>query len=159
MDGKIGVNSGQAGKEMTFLSVDSFLGRVSAMDVGRRKLVRKRDELHAAFEAVGAFVVLDLWNGFEAVIGEVLAELCKGLSELTFTVGLNGFCKDRVRIVVVENHDALGAVAEGVRETTVLVAENSARNRHRFGKHNMGLEVGIGRDGQCCHDVSWWDGG
>ena len=39
MDGKMGVNSGKAGKEMTFPSVDRFFGGVSAMDVGRRKLV------------------------------------------------------------------------------------------------------------------------
>ena len=60
MDGKIRVNNGQAGKEMTFPSFDSFFGGVSAMDVGRRKLVVKLDGLHVAFEAVGAFIVQDL---------------------------------------------------------------------------------------------------
>ena len=30
------------------------------MDVGRHKLVVKRDRLHVVFEAVGAFVVQDL---------------------------------------------------------------------------------------------------
>ena len=53
MDGEIGVNAGQAGNEMTFPSVDSFFGGVSDMDVGRRKLVVKRDGLHVAFDAVG----------------------------------------------------------------------------------------------------------
>ena len=47
-------------KEMTFTSVDIFFGRVSAMDVGRRKLVGKCNGLHVAFEAVGAFIVHDL---------------------------------------------------------------------------------------------------
>ena len=60
MNGKIGVNAGQAGKEMKFPSVDRFFGGVSAMYVGRRKLVVKRNGLHVAFEAVGAFVVQDL---------------------------------------------------------------------------------------------------
>ena len=57
MDGKIGVNAGQAGKEMAFPIVDSFSGGVLAMDVGRHKLVVKRNGFHVAFEAVGAFVV------------------------------------------------------------------------------------------------------
>ena len=57
MDGKIGVNAGQAGKEMTFPSVNRFFGNVSTMDVGRHKLVVKRDGLHVASEAVGTFVV------------------------------------------------------------------------------------------------------
>ena len=60
MDGKIRVNSGQASKEMKFTMVDRFFGGVSEMDVGRRKLVVKRDGLHVASEAVGAFVVQDL---------------------------------------------------------------------------------------------------
>ena len=53
MDGKIGVNTGQAGKDVTFPSADSFFGGVSAMDVGRRRLVGKRDELHVVFKALG----------------------------------------------------------------------------------------------------------
>ena len=57
MDGKIGVNAGQVGKEMTFPSVDRFSGGVGAMDVRRRKLSGKRDGLHVAFEAMGAVVV------------------------------------------------------------------------------------------------------
>ena len=77
------------------------------------------------------------------------------MGELALTAGLNGFCEDRVRIVVVENHDVIGAAAGGVREMTGLVAEKSARNGHRFGKHTMGSDVGIGKDGQRCHDV-WW---
>ena len=60
MDGKIGINTGQADKEMTFPGVDSFFGGVSAMDVGRHKLVFKRNGLHVGFEAVGTFVVQDL---------------------------------------------------------------------------------------------------
>ena len=50
-------------------------------------------------------------------------------------------------------------MAEGLQETTVLVAEISAINRHRFGKHTMGSDVGIGRDGQRRHVVWWWNGG
>ena len=57
MDGKIRVNAGQAGKEMTFPSINSFFGGVGVWDVGRRKLVGKRNILHVAFEAMGAFVV------------------------------------------------------------------------------------------------------
>ena len=57
MDGKIGVNAGQSGKEMTFPSVNSFFGSVTAMDVGRCKLVVKRDGLHETFDALGTFVV------------------------------------------------------------------------------------------------------
>ena len=60
MDGKIRVNAGQTGKEMIFKSFNRFFRGVSAMDVGRRKLVVKRDGLHVAFEAVGIFVVQDL---------------------------------------------------------------------------------------------------
>ena len=45
------------------------------------------------------------------------------------------------------NHDVLGAAAGGVRATTGLVAENSAGNGHLFGKHTMGSDVGISRDG------------
>ena len=57
MDGKIGVNAGQAGKEMKFPSVDIFFEGVSAMDVGRRKLLGKCSGMHAEFESMGAFVV------------------------------------------------------------------------------------------------------
>ena len=56
MDGKIGFNAGQAGKEVTFPCVNG----VSAMDVRRRKLFGKRNGLHAAFESLGSFVVQDL---------------------------------------------------------------------------------------------------
>ena len=45
----------------------------------------------------------------------MLAELCKGSCELALAAGLNGFCEDRVRIVVVENYDVLGAADGGVR--------------------------------------------
>ena len=62
----------------------------------------------------------------------MLAEIFEGSDEIALYAGLNGFCEDRVRIVVVENHDVLGAAAGGVRETTGLVAENSAGNGHRF---------------------------
>ena len=89
----------------------------------------------------------------------MLAEICEGWGELEVAAGLNGFCKDRVKIIVVENHDVLGAVAGGVRETTGLVTENLARNGHRFEKHTMGLDVGIGRDCLRCHDVWWWNSG
>ena len=57
MDGGIGVNDVQAGKEIKFPSVDSFFSGVSAMDVGSRKLVVKRNGLHVLFESVGAFIV------------------------------------------------------------------------------------------------------
>ena len=60
MDWKIGINTGQADKEMTFPGVDSFFGGVSAMNVRRRKLVGERDGLHVAFESLGEFVVQDL---------------------------------------------------------------------------------------------------
>ena len=60
MDGKTRVNTGQSGKEMTFPSVDSFFGGVSAMNVGRRKLVVKRNGLHVTFDAVEALVSQDL---------------------------------------------------------------------------------------------------
>ena len=60
MDGKIGVNAGQAGKEMTFPSINSFFGGVSAMDVGRRKLVVNHNRFHVAFETMGTFVFQDL---------------------------------------------------------------------------------------------------
>ena len=42
---------------------------------------------------------------------------------------------------------------------TCLDAENSAGNGHRFGEHNMGSDVGIGRDGRRCYDVWWRNGG
>ena len=94
MDGKIGVNAGQAGKEVKFPSVDRFFSGVSAMDVGRHKLVGKRDGLHVAFEALGAFVVQDLQDWFESAISMVLVEFCKGSGEIAFTAGLNGFRED-----------------------------------------------------------------
>ena len=59
MDRKIGVNAGQAGKEVKISSVDSFFSCVSAMDVRRRKLVSKHDGFHVAFEALGTFVIKD----------------------------------------------------------------------------------------------------
>ena len=111
MDGKIRVNAGQAGKEVTFPSVDSFFGGVSAMDVRRCKLVGERVGLHVAFEDLGEFVAQGLQDWFESEIGKVLVEFCKGLGEIAFATGLDGFCKNCVLIVVVENHDVLGAVA------------------------------------------------
>ena len=83
----------------------------------------------------------------------MLVEFCEGLSEIAFAAGLDGFHENCVRIVVVENHDVLGAKAGGVREATDLVAENSAGDKHCYGKHTIGLDVGIGRDGRRCHDV------
>ena len=44
---------------MTFPSNNSFFIGVSAMDVGRRKVVVKRDGLHVAFDSVEAFFVQD----------------------------------------------------------------------------------------------------
>ena len=77
----------------------------------------------------------------------MLDELCKGLGEIALAAGLIGFCEDHIRIVVIENHDIIGAAAGGVRKMTGLVAENSSRNRHHFGKQTMDSDVGIGRDG------------
>ena len=70
-----------------------------------------------------------------------------------FAVGLVGFRKNNVRIIVVENHDILGAAAGGVKEATVLVAENLAGDGNRFGKQTLGLDVGIGGEFQHRHDV------
>ena len=153
MDGKIGVNAGQAGKEVTFPSVDSFFGDVSAMYVRRRKLVGKRDVFHVAFEALGAFFVQDFQDWFEYAIGKVLVEFCKGLGEIAFAAGLDGFHENCVLIVVLENHDVLGATAGGVREATGLVAENPSGDGHRFGEHIMGSVVDIGRDVRRCYEV------
>ena len=127
MDGKIGVNAGQAGKEVKFPSVDSFFGDVSAMDVRRRKLVGKCNRLYAPFEALGAFFVQDLQDWFESTISKVLVEFCKVSGEIAFAAGLNGFRKDCIRIIVVENHNVLGAAAGGVQEATGMVAENPHR--------------------------------
>ena len=159
MDGKIGVNTGQAGKEVKFPSVDSFFVGVSAMDVGRRKLVGKRNGLHVAFEALGESVAQDLQDWFESAIGKVLVEFCEGSGEIAFAAGLNGFREDCVRIIVVENHDILGAAAGGVQEANGPVAEILAGDGHRFGEHTMGSEVGIGKDGRRRHDVWWRRGG
>ena len=153
MDGKIGVNDGEAGKEVTFPRVDSFFDSISVMDVGRHKLVGECDGLHVVFESLGAFVVQDLQEWFESAIGKVLVEFFEGSGEIAFAAGLDGFRENFIRIVVVENHDVLGASAGGVQEATGLVAENPAGDGHRFGKHTMGSDVGIGRDGRRCHDV------
>ena len=53
MDGKIGVNASQSSKKVTFPSLDIFFSRVSAMKVGRRKLLDKCDGLHVAFDTIG----------------------------------------------------------------------------------------------------------
>ena len=153
MDGKVRVNAGQSGKEVTFPSVDRFFGGVSAMDVRWRKLVGKRDGLHVAFDPLGAFIFQDLQDWFESAIVKLLVEFCEGSGEIAFDAGLDGFQNNCVRIVVVENHDVLGATAEGVQEATGLVAENPAGDGHRFGEHTMGLEVGIWRDGRHRHDM------
>ena len=63
---------------MTFPSINSFFGGVSAMYVGWRKLIGKCNRLHVAFEAMGALVVQYFWDGFDSAIGKVLVELCKG---------------------------------------------------------------------------------
>ena len=89
----------------------------------------------------------------------MLVELCKSLGELALAAGLNGFCKDRAGILVLEIHDVLGAADGGVREITGLVVENSAGNGHCFGEHTLGFEVGIGTDGRRCHDLWWRNGG
>ena len=81
-------------------------------------------------------------------IGKVLIEFCKGSGEIVFAVGIDGFRKNCVQIVVVENHDVLGAAAGGVHEATGLVTEYSAGDGHSFGKQTMGLDVGIERDGR-----------
>ena len=57
------------------------------------------------------------------------------------------------------NHDVLGAVAGGVREATGMVDENPAGDGHHFGEQTIGSDVGIGRDGQRCHDMWWRNGG
>ena len=72
---------------------------------------------------------------------------------------LMDYARIAFEIVVIENHDVLGAAAGGVWELTGLVAENLAGNGHRFGKHTMGLDIGIGRDGRRRHVVWWQKGG
>ena len=89
----------------------------------------------------------------------MLAELCEGSGELALAAELHGFCKDCVRIVVVKNHDVIGAAAGGVRETTGLVVEKSDGNGHHSGKHTMGSYIGIDRYGQRSHAVWWRNGG
>ena len=82
------------------------------IDVRRRKLVGKSDGLHVVFEALGAFVVQYLKEWFKFGIGKVLVEFCEGLGEIAFATGLDGFCKNCVLIVVVENHDAIDAILD-----------------------------------------------
>ena len=79
MDGKILANAGQSGKEVTFPSVDSFFGGVSAMDVRQSELLGERNGLHAKFEALGEFIVQDLQDWFESAIGKVLVEFCESI--------------------------------------------------------------------------------
>ena len=69
----------------------------------------------------------------------MLVEFCEGSSEIAFAVVLDGFRKNCVQIVVVENHDVLGSAAEGVQEATGLVAENLAGDGHCFGKIHYGF--------------------
>ena len=88
-----------------------------------------------------------------------MVEFCEGLSEIVFAAGLNGFHKDCIQILVVENHDVLGAAAGGVQEATGLVAENPAGDGNRFGEHTMGSYIGTRRDGRRCHAVWWCTGG
>ena len=83
----------------------------------------------------------------------MLVEFYEGSGEIAFNVGLDGFCENCVRIVVVENHDVLGATDGGVREATSLVAENLAGDGHRFVKHTTDSDVGIERDGRYRHEV------
>ena len=89
----------------------------------------------------------------------MLVEFCKGLSEIAFAAGLDGFHENCVRIVVVENHDVLGDAARGMREATGMVAENPSGYGHHFGENNMGSYVGIVRDGRSCNGVWWRNGG
>ena len=134
------------------MSIDVF-GNVHVMDVRQRKLVGKRDGFHVAFESLGAFVVQDLQYWFESAIGNVLVVFCEGSGKIAFAAVLDGFRKNFVQIVVVENHDVLGAAAGGVREAIGLVAEKLAGDGHCFGKHNIRSDIGIWRDERRCHDV------
>ena len=153
MDGRIGVNAGQAGKEVTFPSVNSFFGGVSAIDVRWRKLVGKCNVLHVEFKALGELVVQDLQDWFELEISNVLVEFCEGPGEIASAAGLDGFRKNCVQIVVIGNHDVPGAAAGGVQEANCIVAENPDGDGHCFGKHTMGLDVDIGRNCRHRHDV------
>ena len=155
MDGKIGVIAGQSGKEVTFPSVNSFFRGVSAMDVRRCKLVGERNGMNVAFEDLGAFVVQYFQDWFESAISKVIVKFCEGAGAITFVVGLDEFRKNFVQITVIENHDVISAAAGGVQEATGLVAKNPCRYGHCVGKHTMGLNVGIRRDGQRRHAV-WW---
>ena len=83
----------------------------------------------------------------------MMVEFCEGLSEIVFAAGLNGFHKDCIQILVVENHDVLGAAAGGVQEATGLVAENPDGYGHCFSKHTMGSDIGIERNGRRRHGV------
>ena len=68
----------------------------------------------------------------------MLVKFCKGSGDIAFAAGLDGFRENCVRIVVVENHDILGAVDGDVQEATGLVAENPDGYGHCFSKHTMG---------------------
>ena len=116
------------------------------MNVRRRKLVGERDGLHVAFESLGEFVVQDLQDWFKSAIGKVLVGFFKGSGEIAFDAGLDGFRNNFIQIVVVENHDILGAMAGGLREATGLVTENPSGYGHRFGDHTISSDVDIGRD-------------
>ena len=57
----------------------------------------------------------------------MLVDFCEGSGEIEFAAGLNGFRKDCIQIIVVENHNVLGPAAGGVQEATGMVAENPHR--------------------------------
>ena len=94
------------------------------MDVGRRKLVGKRNGLNVAFEALGAFVVQDLQDWFESAIGKVLVEFCEGSGEIAFYAIFNVFHEGCIRIVVVETMTYLVPRLEVCRKRPVWSLKN-----------------------------------
>ena len=77
----------------------------------------------------------------------MLVELVEGTGELALAAGIHRFGQDCIVIVVIKNHNVLGVTAGGVQESTNLIDEHADENGHRFHKHTMGSDVGIGRDG------------
>ena len=59
------------------------------------------------------------------------------------TAGLEWFCENCGRVMVIEYHDILVALAGCHGKTPGLVAVDFASQLHSFGKHAMGSDVGL----------------
>ena len=126
MKGEFFVDTAQAGDEMVFEGSDGAFGSIAAMDARWGELEVDRLVPQELLEGDGAFVVEALELGAKAGSAEALVEGLEASEDGRGMAARDGFSKDAIAVVVVDDNQVVIAIARWCNKASGLVGVDLA---------------------------------